>query len=125
MAANFVKNDRGIGQMLVMPGMVTAMRGFAERAKPIAEGMAPVDEGYTTASGRRVPPRHPGRYKSAFSVSSGIRPRDQDPPRARVRHARAFGRLSNSAPEARFVEFGTESMQAHRVLRRAMEALRS
>jgi hypothetical protein len=120
----FVKDEAGIGRMLVMPGMGSAMHRRAEAVAELARATAPVDEGRVLPDGRVVPPPHPGRYRDGFVVSSGIRPRDQDPPRLRVRHARAVGRVTNSTPEARFVEFGTERQPARRTLRLALEAAR-
>jgi HK97 gp10 family phage protein len=110
----FAKDEAGIGRMLVMPGMIAAMAARAERVADRARSTAPVDEGGP----------HPGRYRDAFSVSSGVRPKDQDPPRAKIKHDRAYGRVSNDAPEARFVEFGTEHQPAHRTLGRALDAAR-
>lgn len=120
----FVKNEQGIGRMLVMPGMVREMHRRAEKVADRARATAAVDQGRVTASGRRIPPKHPGRYRDGFVVTSGIRPRDQDPPRTKVKHARAFGRVSNSTPEALSQEFGTEKRPARRTLRLALEAAR-
>lgn len=120
----FVKDERGIGLMLVMPGMVRDMHRRAENVARRARETAHVDEGRVLPSGRVVPPPHPGRYRDGFVVTSGIRPKEQDPPRLRIRHARAVGRVSNATPEARFQEFGTESQPARRTLRLALEAAR-
>jgi hypothetical protein len=120
----FVKDERGIGQMLVMTGMVRDMHRRAENVARRARATAHVDEGRVLPSGRVVPPPHPGRYRDGFVVSSGIRPKGQDPPRTRVKHARAVGRVTNSTPEAPSQEFGTEKQPARRTLRLALEAAR-
>ena len=94
--------------VLCAPWMVAEMRSRAERGLAVAEMVAPVG---SPAEGDE----HAGRYKASFSVDSGIQV-----------HAtrRAYGELSNSAPEALYVEFGTRNNPAYRVLGRAMEAMR-
>lgn len=96
----YVKDYRGVGEMLCLPGMVVAMRFRADLVAARARAIAPVES---------------GDYASSFEVSSGIRP---------GKTRRAFGRVTNTSDHARFVEFGTENQPAHRTLRRALEAVR-
>ncbi|MFF7023055.1 HK97 gp10 family phage protein [Streptomyces klenkii] len=70
--------------------------------KGVAESIAPV-------GGEGDP--HPGQYKASFHVTShkrGGRRRD-----------RAVAVVWNSAPYARWVEYGSERVRAHHVLLRA------
>lgn len=99
----YVKSYRGIGEMLVMPGMVAAMARRAEKVAIRARATAPVQS---------------GRYKASFVVSSGVRPA------AGMRRARAYGRVTNTSTHARIVEFGTEKQAGHRTLGRALDAAR-
>jgi hypothetical protein len=94
---------RGGGEMLTMPGMQAEMRRRAEKVMREAEATAPVGQG-----------RHAGRYKRSFSVSSGIRGQGQS--------RRAFGRVTNDAPEALFVEYGSIHNDRYRTLGRALDA---
>jgi hypothetical protein len=94
---------KGGGEMLTMPGMVAEMRRRAENVMGEAEATAPVGQG-----------RHAGRYKRSFSVSSGIR--------GEGRSRRAFGRVTNDAPEALYVEYGNRNTPRHRTLGRALDA---
>lgn len=82
--SRFNASYTGIGELLKSPMVEAAMRARAEKVAALAEATAPVDP----KSG------HPGRYKAGFSVSSGV---GKD---------RAFGRVTNSAPEAIDVEYG-------------------
>jgi hypothetical protein len=94
---------KGIGEMLTMPGMEAGMHRKAEKVMAEAEATAPVGRG-----------RHPGRYRDSFSVSSGIRGSGRD--------RRAFGRVTNDAPEALFVEYGSIHNDRYRTLGRALDA---
>jgi hypothetical protein len=81
------------------------MRRRAGVIKGVAESIAPV-------GGSGDP--HPGQYKGSFGVTStnrGGRNRD-----------RATATVYNSAPYARWVEYGTERARAHHVLLRAAQA---
>jgi hypothetical protein len=93
----FQSSYRGIGEMLTMAGMQAEMRRKAEKVMREAESTAPVGQG-----------RHAGRYKRAFSVSSGIRGQGQS--------RRAFGRVTNDAPEAVVVEYGSIHNDRYRTL---------
>jgi len=104
MGATFKASYSGIGEMLRSPFMQGAMHHRAEAIAARAEAIAPVYE--------QGP--HPGRYKASFRVSSG------------VRHAvtsRAYGRVTNVAPEALAVEFGTQNNPAHHTLVVALDAI--
>jgi hypothetical protein len=99
MAARFRASYRGIGKMLRSPEMQAEMRRRADKVARRAEAFAPVDS---------------GQYKSSFTVSSGAR--------GGLRRDRAYGRVTNTAPHAVFVEFGSSTVHAHQTLRRAMRA---
>jgi hypothetical protein len=96
----------GIGQMLRSADMEKAMLQLATHVMARCEETAPVDE---------LGP-HPGRYKAAFRVSSGVQHR---------RTARAYGRVTNDAPEARFVEYGTKNNPRHRTMGAALDVVRT
>lgn len=104
--SKYRQSYRGIGQMLIMPEIQLEMLVRAHAVADFAEATAPVD----TGSG------HPGRYKASFEVSGGIR----RGARATDRHRRAYGRVTNTAPEALFVEYGTIHNPKHRTLGRAL-----
>lgn len=95
----------GIGELLKSPGMEAAMLAKANKVAARAEATAPVDE---------TGP-HPGRYKAAFSVSSGVK---------HAKTSRAYGRVTNDSPEAFFVEYGTKNNPRHRTLGKALDAVR-
>ncbi|MBT0771812.1 hypothetical protein KIH74_22920 [Kineosporia sp. J2-2] len=107
----FAVNRQGITQMLVMPGILADMGRRAGLVAARAKETAPVDE---TGS-------HPGQYRDSITTRTLIRPRDEDPPRARRKAPRACGRVTASAPESLLVEFGTEKQDAHRTLRDALD----
>src|SRR5690348_6995774 len=60
MAALYRKSEKGVGEMLCMPGLVSDMAGRANRVAARARATAPV--GPT------------GEYGDSFVVTSGIRP---------------------------------------------------
>lgn len=92
-------------QVLASEAMVAEMAKRAEKIKAAAEADAPVLEDGP----------HPGRYKAAFAVSSGVK-------ESKKGRRRAFGRVTNDAPEARWVEYGTTHNPRHRTLGRALDA---
>lgn len=98
MATNVRINYRGVGEMLCSPWMVAEMHRRAERVAERA---------------RVTAPHSSGQFAASFEVSSGIR-------QARTR--RAYGRVTNTDPAARYIEFGTEDTPAHRTLGRALAA---
>lgn len=91
--------------VLNAPWMVEAMRSHAEAGKEFAESVAPVDEDGP----------HPGRYRDAFEVESGTH--------GGIHGDRAYATLRNTAPEAVYVEFGTERQDAEHVLTRALDVM--
>jgi hypothetical protein len=93
---------KGIGDMLCAPGMQGDMHRRAENVAAEGEATAPV-----------YPGPEGGEYKRRFTVSSGVRA---------GRSRRAFGRVTNDAPEAFFVEYGTRNNPRHRTLGRALDA---
>ncbi|MGY1439533.1 HK97 gp10 family phage protein [Streptomyces reniochalinae] len=99
-------NRRGVGELLRSPQVEADMLRRANAIKATAVGMSPVGEA------ARDP--HPGQYKASWHTSStrrGGRRRD-----------RATATVYNTAPHARFVEYGTERVHAHHVLLRAAQA---
>lgn len=103
MATRFRMSHRGVGQVLKSPMVEAAMRARAEAIRATAVTLSPV--------GDAADDPHPGLYKASWHVSStrsGGRRRD-----------RATATVWNSAPHARFVEYGTERVPAHHVLLRA------
>ena len=103
MPARFKMKRKGIGQMLRMPGMQAEMLRRAEVIKGVAASLSPVD----TSS------PDPGHYQRSWETDStnrGGRRRD-----------RAVGYVRNTAYYARWVEYGTEKVQAHHVLLRAAQ----
>jgi len=92
--------------VLNAPWMVEEMHHRGEMVKEAAEAIAPVyEEG-----------PHPGRYKAGFELESGVD--------GGVKHDRAYAIVRNVAPEALFVEYGTEHNPAHHTLTIALEAAR-
>lgn len=101
--ARFRMKRKGVGQLLRSPMIEAEMRRRAGVIRDTAVAISPVGD---TA---RDP--HPGLYKSSWHTSShrrGGRSRD-----------RAVAVVWNSAPYARWVEYGTERAPAHHVLLRA------
>lgn len=91
--------------LLNAPWMEDHMKRLADGAKDVAEAIAPVYEDGP----------HPGRYKDSFHVESGTY--------GGAHHDRAYAVLSNYAPEALSVEFGTENNEAHHVLTHALDSI--
>lgn len=105
---SFTASYRGIGEMLRSAEMEAEMRRRAEQAMTFAVAIAPV--------GDPRKDRHPGRYKASFRVQSTRR--------GGVRHDRASATLVNDAPEAAMVEYGNRNVAQHRVLGKAIDAMR-
>lgn len=89
----------GIGEMLRSPEMQAEMRRRAAKVKAAAEAAAPVET---------------GDYKGSFHLSSGAR--------GGIRRDRAYGRVTNTAGHAIYVEYGTSAQPAHHTLRNALRA---
>jgi hypothetical protein len=108
MGATYTHNYEAFArEVLTSPGMASEMLGYANRAAGAARAIAPVDEGGP----------HPGRYLESIHTYSTIRAGDA------TRTARAVGRVVADAPESVFVEFGTETQEAHHTLARALDSL--
>ncbi|MFE9886876.1 HK97 gp10 family phage protein [Streptomyces scopuliridis] len=105
MPARFKMSRKGVGQLLRSPMMQAEMLRRADVIKGVAESIAPV-------GGPDDP--HPGQYKASFHTSSTAR--------GGRRRDRATAAVWNSAPYARWVEYGTEKVTAHHVLLRAARA---
>lgn len=104
--ARFKMKRRGVGELLRSDMIEAEMLRRAEVIKAAAIGISPVGEP------ARDP--HPGLYKDSWHATShkrGGRRRD-----------RAVAVTWNSAPYARWVEYGTERVPAHHVLLRAAQA---
>ncbi|MFF5261365.1 HK97 gp10 family phage protein [Actinomadura viridis] len=97
----FQASYRGIGQMIRSPWMQAEMRRRAEKVKAVAAATAPVET---------------GAYKRSFTVSSGAR--------GGIRRDRAYGRVTNTAGHAVYVEYGTSKIPARYTLRNALRAAR-
>lgn len=97
--ARFRASFGGIGALIRSPEMRAEMRRRAEKVKTVAEATAPVES---------------GEYKSSFRVTSGAR--------GGIRKDRAYGRVTNTAPHAFYVEYGTSKTPAHSTLRNALRA---
>jgi len=95
MASRYDNNYVGVGEMLRASWMKTAMELRANAVKAAAEAIAPVQS---------------GRYKASFKVSSG------------TDGVRAYGRVTNTAPYAMFVEFGSARVRRHRTLGKSLHA---
>jgi hypothetical protein len=104
---NYKPDHAGIGRMLCSEEMQAHLRLRAEAVKTAAEAIAPVYE--------QGP--HPGRYKAAFSVEVGIKESSKAT-------RRAVAKVVNDAPEARWVEYGTENNPKHRTLGKSLGAAR-
>lgn len=96
----FKMDYRGVGELLKSSAVEAEMLRRARKVLARCEATAPVDTGGP----------HPGRYKASFSVSSGRR-RD-----------RAYAMVTNSSPEALFVEYGTRNNPRHRTMGKALDA---
>lgn len=103
MAARFKMSRKGVGQLLRSPMVEGEMVRRAETIKAIAVGISPVGAGARDS--------HPGQYKGSWHATSTRRGgRHKD---------RATATVWNSAPYARWVEYGTERVHAHHVLLRS------
>lgn len=105
--SKFTGSYSGIGQLLCADFIEADMLRRAEKVRAAAEAAAPVS--------RSPKDRHRGRYKASFQASAGIR---------EGKSRRACGRVVNTAPEARFVEFGAKGVPRYRTLGNALMAAR-
>jgi HK97 gp10 family phage protein len=93
--------------MIRSPKMVQVMEQLANQIKDKAEATAPV--------GDPKRDKHSGRYRDSFTVSSGAD--------GGFKKNRAYGRVSNDAPEAFYVEYGTSKMEARHTLLNAAKSI--
>lgn len=102
--STYKPNRKGFDdEVLCAPFMVAEMAARAARGKAAAEAVAP-----------DAAPLGVG-FKYSFVVESGVRKR---------KTRRAFGRVTNTDPDAVYIEFGTKDTPAHRTLGKAADAMR-
>ncbi|SES03321.1 HK97 gp10 family phage protein [Streptomyces qinglanensis] len=106
MAAKFRMSRKGVGQLLRSPMVEAEMLRRADVIKDAAVAISPV--------GTAAWDPHPGLYKASWHSTSTRR--------GGRRKDRAVATVWNSAPYARWVEYGTERVHAHHVLLRAAQA---
>lgn len=104
--SRYTASYKGIGQLLCADFIEADMLRRAERVKSVAESTAPV--------GKSKADKHRGRYKASFQASAGIR--------QGKRTRRACGRVVNTAPEARWIEYGAKGTPRYRTLGNALMA---
>lgn len=107
MAAKFKMSNRGVGQLLRSPMVGEEMLRRANVIKGVAESISPV--------GPAARDSHPGLYKASWSA------RISNKRTGRSNRRRATATVWNSAPYARFVEYGTDRVPARHVLLRAAQ----
>lgn len=101
MASYYEHNFAAFGKECLMAGfMRRAMVARAEAVAATAEAMAPVET---------------GTYKSSFRVTSGITS-------AYAVGPRAYARVTNTAPHAFFVEYGSRRVKKYRILGKSLHA---
>jgi hypothetical protein len=102
-AASFRMSKKGVGQLLRSPEMEAEVRRRAEVIKGVAESIAPVGGPGDI---------HRGLYKASFRVTSTRR--------GGILRDRAVAYVTNTAPYARWVEYGNGRLvPAHHVMLRA------
>lgn len=104
--ARFKMSRKGVGELLRSPLVEAEMLRRANIIKGVAVGISPV--------GAAAWDPHPGLYKESWHATSHKR--------AGRRRDRAVAVVWNSAPYARWVEYGTERVRAQHVLLRAAQA---
>lgn len=96
----YVPNRANLGEMLRSDFMRAAMEARAQRIKSFAEALAPVGDPATDP--------HPGLFRSSFHVTSTNR--------GGPNRDRAEATVTNDAPYAQWVEFGTSRKRGHHTL---------
>ena len=105
MSAKYTVDHQGVGEMLNARFMVDHMQRVADAIRTYAEAIAPV--------GPATDP-HRGRYKASFHTRSHTH--------GGATHDRAEAIVSNDAPEAQWVEWGSAGAEPyHTLLRAAVE----
>lgn len=105
MPAKFKMSRKGVGQLLRSRMIEADMLYRAEKIEAVAEASSPV-------GGPGDP--HPGMYKASWKVTSTSR--------GGARRNRATATVSNTAPHAAWVEYGTERYAGRHVLLLAAQA---
>ncbi len=107
MTAKYTVSRRGMADMLDSGFMAGAMDLVAQMIRNHAEAIAPVG-----------PPSdpHAGRYKASFRTRSHRH--------GGATHDRAEAIVTNFAPEALYVEFGTEGREPYHTMLRAATEIR-
>jgi hypothetical protein len=106
--ARFRMSSRGVGQLLRSPMLEAEMMRRGELIKSVAESISPVGDA------ARDP--HPGLYRDSWYVVASNKQV------GRTRKRRATATVGNSAPYARWVEYGNEHYSGRHVLLRAAMA---
>lgn len=102
--ASFKMSKSGVGQLLRSAEVQAEMLRRAEAIKGVAEATSPVGA---------VGDPHPGEYKASWGTTSTKR--------GGKRNDRATATVFNTAPHARFVEYGNENYGGHHTLLRAAQ----
>jgi HK97 gp10 family phage protein len=105
-AARFTLNWEGVGELLRSEGVEAEMLRRARLIAAKAEASAP--------TGTPPDDKHPGRYRASVTVSSSRH--------GGRRGDRAVAYATNTAPYARWVEYGTERVPAYHVMLKAARA---
>lgn len=103
MAATLREYPGALDRVLASVAMQRALARKLQPAQEFAEHIAPVRS---------------GRYKTGDVEPGGFHIRSG------VRDGRAYARLYNDTPYARYLEFGTRYMRAQRILGRSVDAIR-
>lgn len=113
MGAQYRGSYDGIGEMLRAPFTVAEMKRRIEAVEAQAVASAPVGDR-----------EHPGRprYVESFTTEAGVRTPEVGAQEGFRPDRRAYGRLTNDAPHAYHLEYGTEHNEAHRTMRSALSA---
>ncbi|WP_181785072.1 HK97 gp10 family phage protein [Streptomyces phytophilus] len=105
MPAKFRMSSKGVGQLLRSPMVETEMLRRGHTIKGVAVATSP------TGDAARDP--HPGLYKASWHVKSSRR--------GGWKKDRATATVYNTAPHAKFVEYGTENHPGRHILLRAAQ----
>lgn len=113
MAARFTGSYKGIGEMLVADFMIDEMQVRAGRVLVRCVETAPIYTGPFLDL-------HRGRYKESFYLDEQTIKTSTGGINGPTR--RALGRVTNDAPEAFHVEYGTRNNDAHHTMGNALRA---
>lgn len=107
MPARYRPKRRGVNELLHSPMIQSELLRRAEAIKSAAVAISPVGGPFD---------KHAGQYKESWYAEV------RSKPVGRSRKRRPVGVVGNSSYYARWVEYGTERVQAHHVLLRAAQA---